>query len=163
MFRIAAHDVTSMPRILQAAKQVRKTTAAMRKADAEITRQPVKRAAQNHCHDAKLRLGGHCDSPGAHPALEPFAAHHVPGMHQHGSALMRTMRQKTHDTFVVHFARTDVVANLHADASCAHRPGQLGAGQVGVLQRAVPADHEQQEQSDAEPQPCRNLTENRSG
>ena len=105
-------------------------------------RKPVERAAEDHPVQRQLGLGRHGHRPPEHPLLEPAPTEHVPRVDEDGRAQRRAVAEERDQAVVVEVAIADVVADLHALHPGSHRPLQLPAGQVGVLQRHL-ADRDQ--------------------
>src|SRR5258708_36594652 len=108
------------PRIFQPAEQKGKTAATVSKANAQILRQLVERATQNHRDDCQLRLRWHAHGPGHHVVRHALPSHHVPGMNQHRRAFVSTMMQKRYNAGVVEILLSNMVSNLHSQVSCVY-------------------------------------------
>ena len=134
-FTVAMRNRVMLPRILQSAKQERKTSAPVRETDAQCLRQPVKGAAQNHGHDAQLRFGGHAHRPRHHVIRHARLAQHVPRMHQNRHAFVRAVMQERHQPGIIQIFIANMIADLHAQMSTLLAARKFLAGHIDVLQR----------------------------
>src|SRR5258706_5675461 len=135
IFTLATRDWMMMPGVLQPPQQKRETPAAMREANPERARQPVKASTQNQSRNRQLCLRRHTDGPRRHIFRHPVLAKHIPRMDEHSRAFIRAVMQESYNARIVKVLVSNVVANLYAKVSCAHAPAQFLARRVRVLQR----------------------------
>src|SRR5258708_12601651 len=122
MLALSTRDRMMMPGVLQTAKQEGETPAAVREANAECTRQPVKRAAQNQRHHRQLRLCWHANGPRHHVFRHTIGAEHIPRMDKHRRTFVRAVMQKSHNAGVVQIPVPNVLADLYSDMPSPHPP-----------------------------------------
>ncbi len=131
----AAGEFLLLPGVLQAAEKKCKAAAAVRETNAQARGQAIERAADDQRHERELRFRGHADGPRHHVFRHALRGHHVPGMNEHGGALVRAMVEERDDSRVVEILVADVIADLHAEMPGAHAASEFGAGSVNILQR----------------------------
>ncbi len=124
-----------LPGVFQTSEKKCEASAAVCEANPKIPRQFVEGTAKNHRNNTELRLGWHANGPGHHVLRHALLTQHIPRMHQHGCAFIRTMVQKGDDARVVEIFLANVISDLHAQMPRAHAAREFLARRVNILQR----------------------------
>ena len=56
-------------------------------------------------------------------------------MNQNGCTLIRAVVQESHDAGIIQILASNMIANLHPQMSGLHRPAELFASRINILQR----------------------------